>query len=214
MLTVQQGQRAELRCTATGNPAPSIEWTGNVLKNVVIYTMWICFSSIKLLYINICKSGNLRNPINSHSLVMGHFELKLPLGPGNRISSSATIQGGVLILPSVERSDEGEYTCRAFNTHGEHAARLVLYVQGTEQGTRLSALIHCLWIWPHARFLERSSHCTLSSVAGIVTRPRVIIQPPVITIQQGQRAEFRCTATGNPTPLVEWTGTTYDTKHI
>ncbi|XP_053096922.1 basement membrane-specific heparan sulfate proteoglycan core protein isoform X13 [Pangasianodon hypophthalmus] len=123
VLTVQQGQRAELRCTATGNPAPSIEWTG---------------------------------------------------GPGNRISSSAIIRGGVLIFPSVERSDEGEYTCRAFNTYGEHAARLVLYVQ--------------------------------SSSAGIVTKPTVTIHPPGITIQQGQRAEFRCTATGNPTPSVEWTG--------
>ncbi|XP_053339071.1 basement membrane-specific heparan sulfate proteoglycan core protein isoform X5 [Clarias gariepinus] len=123
VVTVQQGQRAELRCTATGNPTPSFEWTG---------------------------------------------------GPGNRISSSAVIRGGVLIFPSVQRSDEGEYTCRAFNIHGEHAARLVLYVQ--------------------------------SSSAAIVTRPTVTIHPPVVTIQQGQRAEFRCTATGNPAPTVEWTG--------
>ncbi|XP_060793467.1 basement membrane-specific heparan sulfate proteoglycan core protein isoform X9 [Neoarius graeffei] len=123
VLTVQQGQRAELRCSVTGDPAPSIEWTG---------------------------------------------------GPGNRISSRAIIQDGVLIFPSVERSDEGEYICRAFNTHGEHAARLVLYVQ--------------------------------SSSAVVTTKPTVTIHPPVITIQRGQHAEFRCTATGNPTPSVEWTG--------
>ncbi|XP_046725155.1 basement membrane-specific heparan sulfate proteoglycan core protein isoform X3 [Silurus meridionalis] len=120
VLTVKKGQRAELRCTATGNPAPSIEWTG----------------------------------------------------PGNQISSSAIIRDGVLIFPSAESTDEGEYTCRAFNTHGEHAARLVLYVQSS----------------------------------FVVAWPRVTIQPPVITIQQGQRAEFRCTATGNPAPSVEWTG--------
>ncbi|XP_036447334.1 basement membrane-specific heparan sulfate proteoglycan core protein [Colossoma macropomum] len=77
VLTIQQGQRAEFRCTATGNPTPAVEWTG---------------------------------------------------GPGNRISSSAIIRGGVLTFPSVERSDEGDYICRALNTHGEHTARAILYV--------------------------------------------------------------------------------------
>lgn len=55
--------------------------------------------------------------------------------------------------------------------------------------------------------LKRSSHYTLSAVAGIVTRPTATIRPSLISIQQGERAEFHCTATGNPTPLVEWTGT-------
>ncbi|XP_041129698.1 basement membrane-specific heparan sulfate proteoglycan core protein-like isoform X5 [Polyodon spathula] len=77
VLTVQQGQRAEFRCTVTGNPQPAIEWFG---------------------------------------------------GQGNRISPSAIIQGGVLQIPAVERSDEAEYICRALNIHGAHSARAVLYV--------------------------------------------------------------------------------------
>ncbi|RXM95384.1 Basement membrane-specific heparan sulfate proteoglycan core protein, partial [Acipenser ruthenus] len=77
VLTVQQGQRAEFRCTVTGNPPPAIEWFG---------------------------------------------------GQGNRISPNAIIQGGVLQIPTVERSDEAEYICRALNIHGEHSARAVLYV--------------------------------------------------------------------------------------
>ncbi|XP_072552989.1 basement membrane-specific heparan sulfate proteoglycan core protein [Salminus brasiliensis] len=77
VLTIQQGQRAEFRCTATGNPTPAVEWTG---------------------------------------------------GPGKRISSNAVIRGGVLTFTSVDRSDEGDYICRALNTHGEHTARAVLYV--------------------------------------------------------------------------------------
>ncbi|KAK2825049.1 hypothetical protein Q7C36_018976 [Tachysurus vachellii] len=123
VLKVQQGQRAEFRCTAIGSPAPSIEWTG---------------------------------------------------GPGNRISSRAIIQGGVLSFPSVQRSDEGEYTCRAVNTQGEHTARAVLYVY--------------------------------SSSAGEVVKPTVTIHPSVLRAQEGTRVEFRCTATGNPAPSIEWTG--------
>ncbi|XP_076839971.1 basement membrane-specific heparan sulfate proteoglycan core protein isoform X4 [Brachyhypopomus gauderio] len=76
VLTVQQGQRAEFRCTATGNPAPAVEWTG----------------------------------------------------PGRRISSSAVVRGGVLTFPVVDRADEGQYMCRALNTHGEHTVQAVLYV--------------------------------------------------------------------------------------
>ncbi|XP_026092563.1 basement membrane-specific heparan sulfate proteoglycan core protein-like isoform X5 [Carassius auratus] len=37
-------------------------------------------------------------------------------------------------------------------------------------------------------------------------QPVAAVNPPVLTVQQGQRAEFRCTVTGNPTPAVEWIG--------
>ncbi|KAA0707146.1 Basement membrane-specific heparan sulfate proteoglycan core protein [Triplophysa tibetana] len=86
VLTVHQGQRAEFRCTGSGNPTPAVEWTG---------------------------------------------------GPGNRISPRAVIRNGLLTIPSVERSDEGEYICKALNTHGEHTARGVLHVQSTNQANGL-----------------------------------------------------------------------------
>ncbi|XP_034151976.1 basement membrane-specific heparan sulfate proteoglycan core protein isoform X5 [Esox lucius] len=77
VLTIQQGGRAEFRCTVTGSPTPAIEWIGG--------------------------------------------------GPGNRMSPNAVVHGGVLTIPAVERGDEGEYLCKALNTHGEHTARAVLY---------------------------------------------------------------------------------------
>ncbi|XP_041859531.1 basement membrane-specific heparan sulfate proteoglycan core protein isoform X3 [Melanotaenia boesemani] len=78
VLNVQQGQRAEFRCTATGNPTPAIEWIG---------------------------------------------------GPGNRMSPRAVIRGGLLTLTAVDSADEGDYTCKALNTHGEHTARASIFVQ-------------------------------------------------------------------------------------
>ncbi|CAL8325836.1 unnamed protein product [Merluccius merluccius] len=79
VLTVQPGQRAEFRCTATGSPTPAIEW--------------------------------LRN----------------------RPRSPANVQGGVLSFASAQKSDEGEYVCKALNTHGEHTVRVNLYVQSTRR---------------------------------------------------------------------------------
>lgn len=46
----------------------------------------------------------------------------------------------------------------------------------------------------------------LITVAGEATKPTVTIHPAVLRVQQGQRAEFRCTAAGSPAPSVEWTG--------
>ncbi|XP_061544566.1 basement membrane-specific heparan sulfate proteoglycan core protein isoform X9 [Phycodurus eques] len=77
-LTVQQGQRAEFRCTVTGNPNPAIEWIG---------------------------------------------------GPGNRMSPRAVIRGNMLTFAAVDQADEGVYACKALNTHGEHTARVSLFVK-------------------------------------------------------------------------------------
>ncbi|XP_049611156.2 basement membrane-specific heparan sulfate proteoglycan core protein isoform X2 [Syngnathus scovelli] len=77
-LTVQQGQRAEFRCTVTGNPNPALEWIG---------------------------------------------------GPGKRMSPRAVIRGNLLTFAAVELADEGEYSCKALNTHGEHTARVSLFVR-------------------------------------------------------------------------------------
>ncbi|XP_035997428.1 basement membrane-specific heparan sulfate proteoglycan core protein isoform X6 [Fundulus heteroclitus] len=120
VLNVPLGQRAEFRCTVTGNPMPAIEWIG---------------------------------------------------GPGNRMSPRAVIRNGILTFPAVDRADEGEYTCRALNTHGEHTARASLHVQ-TAEGAQ----------------------------------PIATITPSVLNVPLGQRAEFRCTVTGNPTPAIEWIG--------
>ena len=39
-------------------------------------------------------------------------------------------------------------------------------------------------------------------------KPVATITPSGLNIQQGQRAELRCTVTGNPTPAIEWIGMT------
>ncbi|XP_043765072.1 basement membrane-specific heparan sulfate proteoglycan core protein isoform X5 [Cervus elaphus] len=78
-LTVQPGQTAEFRCSATGHPAPSLKWTG---------------------------------------------------GSGGQLPQKAQMHGGILRLPAVEASDQGQYLCRAQSSAGQHVARAVLHVHG------------------------------------------------------------------------------------
>lgn len=44
-------------------------------------------------------------------------------------------------------------------------------------------------------------------VAAEGAQPVATVAPSVLNVQQGQRAEFRCTVTGKPTPAIEWIGT-------
>lgn len=50
-------------------------------------------------------------------------------GPGSRMSPRAVIRGDVLMFTAMDSADEGEYTCKALNTHGEHTARVSISVQ-------------------------------------------------------------------------------------
>ncbi|XP_031421929.1 basement membrane-specific heparan sulfate proteoglycan core protein isoform X6 [Clupea harengus] len=49
---------------------------------------------------------------------------------------------------------------------------------------------------------EGTAILSVPAVEG--TQPVASVHPPVLTLQQGQRAELRCTATGSPTPAIEW----------
>uniref|UniRef100_A0A665UZU7 Heparan sulfate proteoglycan 2 n=1 Tax=Echeneis naucrates TaxID=173247 RepID=A0A665UZU7_ECHNA len=214
VLNVQQGQRAEFRCTVTGNPTPAIEWIG---------------------------------------------------GPGNRMSPRAVVRGGVLTFTAVDPADEGDYTCKALNTHGEHTARVSLFVQSIGLGTQPQVQVspqnvevhegdtlrlYCrasgsptpklTWLKnggqiPQQARMERTDIGTLlipnikmsdagtymcvgsnsigSNSAPIKVAVRkadhsssvVSIQPSIADVQEGQSLELNCLASGNPPPQVTWT---------
>uniref|UniRef100_A0A672SXA5 Heparan sulfate proteoglycan 2 n=1 Tax=Sinocyclocheilus grahami TaxID=75366 RepID=A0A672SXA5_SINGR len=200
VLTVQQGQRAEFRCTVTGNPTPAVEWIG---------------------------------------------------GPGKRISSKAVIRNGLLTIPSVDRSDEGEYICKALNTHGEHTARGVLHVQSTSQPHGLPHVqvspprveihegetlrLYCRAVGsPTPARMERTDIGTLlvpnirSSDAGtylcvgtntvgsseahvevFVKRGEIIpsgvtIQPSIASVMEGETLDLNCIIPGTSPASVKW----------
>uniref|UniRef100_A0A3Q2QD42 Heparan sulfate proteoglycan 2 n=1 Tax=Fundulus heteroclitus TaxID=8078 RepID=A0A3Q2QD42_FUNHE len=217
VLNVPLGQRAEFRCTVTGNPTPAIEWIG---------------------------------------------------GPGNRMSPRAVIRNGILTFPAVDRADEGEYTCRALNTHGEHTARASLHVQSTlspqvqvsppnvniHEGEPLrmycratgSPTPKLTWLKnggqlppqrtdigtlfiPSVKMSDAGTYmCVGSNSVGsnsapirvAVIRPEpafsgVTIHPSIADVQEGQSLELNCFPPGNPPPRVTWTraGGQFSTNH-
>uniref|UniRef100_A0A8C9YGV5 Heparan sulfate proteoglycan 2 n=1 Tax=Sander lucioperca TaxID=283035 RepID=A0A8C9YGV5_SANLU len=199
VLNVQQGQRAEFRCTVTGNP-----------------TAWKCW------------------------------------GPGNRMSPRAVVRGGILTFTAVDPADEGEYTCKALNTHGEHIVRVSLYVQSTQPQVQVSpqrieahegdnVRLYCratgvptpnlLLVCPLQARMDRTDIGTLlipniqmsdsgtymcvgSNSIGSNSAPIKVsvikgelsyIQPSIADVQEGQSLELNCFAPGNPPPQVTWT---------
>lgn len=210
-LTVQQGQPAEFRCTASGNPPPTVEWTG---------------------------------------------------GQNGGIPYRASIQGGVLRFPSVQVSDEGQYTCIVRNSHGQHIARADLRVhiggnlpvvqvspERTEVREGDTVRLYCRaggtpmatisWrkqggILPPQARAERTDIATLvipsisaadagtylcvgTNTAGtsearievIVVRatgsaPLVRIEPSSDTLQEGQTVELNCVVASYPQAVVTW----------
>uniref|UniRef100_A0A672L9B0 Heparan sulfate proteoglycan 2 n=1 Tax=Sinocyclocheilus grahami TaxID=75366 RepID=A0A672L9B0_SINGR len=200
VLTVKQGQRAEFRCTVTGNPTPAVEWIG---------------------------------------------------GPGKRIGSKAVIRNGLLTIPSVDHVDDGEYICKALNTHGEHTARGVLHVQSTSQPHGLPHVqvspprveihegetlrLYCRAVGsPTPARLERTDIGTLfvpnirSSDAGtylcvgtntvgsseahievFVKRGEIIpsgvtIQPSIASVMEGETLDLNCIVPGTSPASVKW----------
>uniref|UniRef100_A0A3Q2D071 Heparan sulfate proteoglycan 2 n=1 Tax=Cyprinodon variegatus TaxID=28743 RepID=A0A3Q2D071_CYPVA len=184
VLNVRQGQRAEIRCTVTGNPTPAIEW----------------------------------------------------IGPGNRMSPRAVIRNGILTFPAVDPADEGEYICKALNTHGEHTAQASLpQVQVSPQNVDVregeSLRLYCrasgsptpklswskdrtdigtLFI-PNVKISDAGTYiCIGSNIVGTNSAPiqvtvhRVTIQPSIADVQEGQTLELNCFPPGNPPPRVTW----------
>lgn len=123
VLNAQQGQRAEFRCTVTGNPTPAIEWIGTTTSVV----SGSCLIQLKTYSFgrNLPSACAKLHPASLNDSI----QLWLAGGPGNRMSPRAVIRGGVLTFTATEPTDEGEYTCKALNTHGEHTARVSLFVQ-------------------------------------------------------------------------------------
>ncbi|CAG7838540.1 unnamed protein product [Allacma fusca] len=83
---------------------------------------------------------------------------------------------GLLIIDGVLPSDSGTYLCSVTDGYSSNVDRAVLTVAGG------------------------------GPPSNVPTRPDITINPRYLTVQVGEQVEFKCTATGFPTPSISWTG--------
>ncbi|KAM5132244.1 basement membrane-specific heparan sulfate proteoglycan core protein [Mantella aurantiaca] len=98
---------------------------------------------------------------------------------------------GILTIRNVQPEDAGIYICTGSNMFDMDEGNATLHVQETSQTQ--------MFYGPFETFEGHSP-------SGTGTHPTAMIEPRQLTVQQGHPAEFRCTASGNPPPTVEWTG--------
>ncbi|KAG7472084.1 hypothetical protein MATL_G00104850 [Megalops atlanticus] len=210
VLTIQQGQRAEFRCTVTGNPTPAIEWIGGpgnrITPNAIIrggvLTIPAVERSDEAEYI--CKALNTHGEHTARAILYVH---------------SASLPH-VQVSPQRVTINEGETLrlyCRAGGTpspgltwkkHGGELPRQAR-MERTDIGT---LLIPNIRVTDAGTYLCVGTNSIGSSEARIeVTVARadtvstaITIQPSIATVQEGQSLDLNCVVPGNPPPSVTW----------
>ncbi|XP_077565304.1 basement membrane-specific heparan sulfate proteoglycan core protein isoform X7 [Stigmatopora nigra] len=96
---------------------------------------------------------------------------------------------GILTIQNVQPEDAGVYVCTGSNMFAMDEGNAILYVPEASQTQMF-----------YTAYEMFEGHRKPAEGA----QPLATINPSTVTVNQGQRAEFRCTVTGNPSPAIEW----------
>ncbi|XP_041479561.1 basement membrane-specific heparan sulfate proteoglycan core protein-like [Lytechinus variegatus] len=207
-IRVTEGDRVELRCTATGNPTPTLRWTGG--------------------------QGGVLNP--EHTFEDGLFVIpKARASDEAEYHCEATNSAGmatirtvvyvspsrvpsVTISPASESVNEGERVIFYCQATGDPAPERVWTRVGGELPANSRQENGYLVISAVSYLDEGAYRCTATNSHGTdysdgqVTistdshrSPTARIEPDEVVITQGSTQVLRCLVTGVPTPTITWT---------
>uniref|UniRef100_A0A8V0Z3L8 Basement membrane-specific heparan sulfate proteoglycan core protein n=1 Tax=Gallus gallus TaxID=9031 RepID=A0A8V0Z3L8_CHICK len=107
------------------------------------------------------------------------------------LPSRAMDFNGILTIRNVQPEDAGVYVCTGSNMLDMDEGTATLYVQAPSKTQ--------MYYGP-VEFMEGHRP------AATATAPTASVEPAQLSVVVGQPAEFRCVATGSPTPTLEWLG--------
>lgn len=116
-----------------------------------------------------------------------------PGGPSGQLPVKAQIHKGILRLPAIEPSDQGQYLCRALSSAGQHVARAMLQVHGERAGLEVGMGVG---------EAQRGILTGVLSVGG--NGPRVQVSPERTQVHEGRTVRLYCRAAGVPSASITW----------
>uniref|UniRef100_A0A8D3EB01 Heparan sulfate proteoglycan 2 n=1 Tax=Scophthalmus maximus TaxID=52904 RepID=A0A8D3EB01_SCOMX len=193
VLNAQQGQRAEFRCTVTGNPTPAIEWIGGpgnrMSPRAVIRGGVLTFTTVDPADAGeyTCKALNTHG---EHTSRVSLFVQSIGLGT----------QPQVQVSPQNIEVHEGESLRLYCRASGSPAPKLTWLKNGGQIPPQVRPLPPSR---PHDD--DDDEDACVCVRAADHSSSVVSIQPSIADVQEGQSLELNCFAPGNPPPQVGWT---------
>ncbi|KAG9353052.1 hypothetical protein JZ751_017628 [Albula glossodonta] len=210
VLTIQQGQRAEFRCTVTGNPTPAIEWTGGQGNRITpsaiirggVLTIPAVERSDEAEYF--CKALNThgehtaRAVLYVHSASLPHVQvspqyLEIREGETMRLYCRA---GGTPSPDLTWKKKGGQLPPQARVERTDIGTLLIPNIQASDTGTYLCVGTNSIG--------SSEAGVEVTVARGDSISSAIMIQPSIASVQEGQTLDLSCIVPGNPPPSVTW----------
>ncbi|XP_031421932.1 basement membrane-specific heparan sulfate proteoglycan core protein isoform X9 [Clupea harengus] len=210
VLTLQQGQRAELRCTATGSPTPAIEWIappgGRISPSAVIRGGVLTISSVERSdeaeYI--CKALNIHGEHTARGVLYVHSaslpqvqvspqDVEAQEGQTLRLYCRA---GGTPSPGITWKKRGGELPPQARMERSDIGTLLIPNIRPSDAGTFLCVGTNAIG--------SSEARIEVTVVRADTVTQEITIQPSIATVVEGETLELNCIVPGNPPPPVTW----------
>ncbi|XP_048872623.1 basement membrane-specific heparan sulfate proteoglycan core protein isoform X12 [Brienomyrus brachyistius] len=212
---VSQGGTVTLRCQVTSLPPHKFQWSRedgrSLSSNVEIHRHGeeLRFSSVQPhdagVYICTCQDRHNTNRSRAEIVVTAVSTKPIEVTVEEPKTQSVRVGSTIHFICTAKskspaytlvwtRQGRGNLPDRAVDFNG---ILTIHNVQPEDAG---------IYVCTGSNMLAMDEGTAILHVPADGSQPVATVHPPVLSVQQGQRAEFRCTVTGNPPPVIEWIG--------